>query len=93
MGNIRTRNKIMCSAALSWALVAFAPTALAQDANSSEDAASEDLELDTIVSIGSRVPSRSALDTPAPVDVLPGDEFVNQGTNDISDILRTAVPS
>ena len=93
MGNVRTRNKIMCSAALSWALVAFAPTALAQDANSSEDAASEDLELDSIVSIGSRVPSRSALDTPAPVDVLPGDEFVNQGTNDISDILRTAVPS
>ncbi|MEL8056869.1 MAG: TonB-dependent receptor plug domain-containing protein, partial [Pseudomonadota bacterium] len=84
-----TRRRTMCGAALAWAMVAYAPTGLAQDS----DTASEDLELDTVVSIGSRVPSRSALDTPAPVDVLPGDEFVNQGTNDITDILRTAVPS
>ena len=93
MAHNKTRNRFLCSAALSWALVAFAPTALAQEAETAEDTASDDLELDTIVSIGSRVPSRSALDTPAPVDVLPGDEFVNQGTNDITDILRTAVPS
>lgn len=85
----KARNRLLCSAALSFAMVAAAPSVLAQDS----DTASEDLELDTVVSIGSRVPSRSALDTPAPVDVLPGDEFVNQGTNDISDILRTAVPS
>ena len=85
----KARKKLLCSAALSFAMVAASPSVLAQDS----DTASEDLELDTVVSIGSRVPSRSALDTPAPVDVLPGDEFVNQGTNDISDILRTAVPS
>lgn len=85
----KARKKLLCSAALSFAMVAASPSVLAQNS----DTASEDLELDTVVSIGSRVPSRSALDTPAPVDVLPGDEFVNQGTNDISDILRTAVPS
>ncbi len=89
MVNRKTRRHAMYGAALAWAMMASAPMALAQDS----DTASEDLELDTVVSIGSRVPSRSALDTPAPVDVLPGDEFVNQGTNDISDILRTAVPS
>lgn len=93
MGKFGTRNRFMCSAALSWALVALAPTALAQDADTAADTANEDLQLETVVSIGSRVPSRSALDTPAPVDILPGDEFRNQGTNDISDILRTAVPS
>lgn len=93
MAKHKTRNNLIYSAALSWALVAFAPAAMAQDQTDANPEASDDLELDTIVSIGSRVPSRSALDTPAPVDVLPGDEFVNQGTNDISDILRTAVPS
>ncbi|MEM6555744.1 MAG: TonB-dependent receptor plug domain-containing protein, partial [Pseudomonadota bacterium] len=93
MAELKSRSRLLSGAALSWALVAFAPTALAQETGSTDDAAAEDRVLDTVVSIGSRVPSRSALDTPAPVDVLPGDEFVNQGTNDVSDILRTAVPS
>jgi iron complex outermembrane receptor protein len=70
--------------------MASTPAALAQDADTG---ANEGLELEKIVSIGSRVPERSAQDTPAPVDVFSGEEFVNQGTNDISDILRTAVPS
>lgn len=85
------RNKFLCSAALAWSLAAVAPMALAQDSDT--EASGEDLKLERVVSIGSRVPSRSALDTPAPVDVIPGDEFVNQGTNDVSDILRTSVPS
>ena len=85
------RRRLLASASAALVLGAFtAPNVIAQE---SDDAAADELELQTVVSIGSRVPSRSALDTPAPVDILPGDEFVNQGTNDVSDILRTAVPS
>lgn len=85
------RRKLLLSASVALMLGTMAvPGAVAQGET---DAASDELELQTVVSIGSRVPSRSALDTPAPVDILPGDEFVNQGTNDVSDILRTAVPS
>ena len=90
MTGLTRRDKFLCSAALGWALMAATPAALAQDADTG---ANEGLELEKIVSIGSRVPERSAQDTPAPVDVFSGEEFVNQGTNDISDILRTAVPS
>jgi iron complex outermembrane recepter protein len=90
MGKFKMRGRLLASAALSGALLAIAPTAGAQ---SDESASDDDLELQKVISIGSRVPSRSALDTPAPVDVFSGEEFVNQGTNDVTDILRTAVPS
>ncbi len=85
------RRRLLASASAALVLGALAaPNVIAQE---SDDAGADELELQTVVSIGSRVPSRSALDTPAPVDILPGDEFVNQGTNDVSDILRTSVPS
>lgn len=90
MAKSRIRGRLFASAALSAALLAVAPMAVAQG---DETASDEDLELQKVISIGSRVPSRSALDTPAPVDVFSGEEFVNQGTNDVTEILRTAVPS
>ncbi len=90
MAKSRIRGRLFASAALSAVLLAVAPMAVAQG---DETASDEDLELQKVISIGSRVPSRSALDTPAPVDVFSGEEFVNQGTNDVTEILRTAVPS
>ena len=81
--------KLLCSTAIAWAAIGLGPVAAAQE---TEETA-EDLKLQTVVTIGSRVPSRSASDTPAPVDVFSGEEFVNQATNDVADILRTAVPS
>jgi iron complex outermembrane receptor protein len=42
---------------------------------------------------GSRRAARSAADTPAPVDVISGDDFANQGDGDMSNLLRTVVPS
>ncbi|MGV6820568.1 MAG: TonB-dependent receptor plug domain-containing protein [Parvularcula sp.] len=48
---------------------------------------------DQIITIGTRRDARSAADSTAPIDVLPAEEFVNQGTNDVSDLLRTSVPS
>ncbi|MEM1147153.1 MAG: TonB-dependent receptor [Pseudomonadota bacterium] len=88
------RTRLMATASAAFLITGLTvPSALGQETEESGGSASEDLELETIVSIGSRVPSRSALDTPAPVDIFSGAEFVNQGTNDVTEILRTAVPS
>ncbi len=48
---------------------------------------------DEVITTGTRRKARSAADTPAPVDVISGDEFVNNASSDIGDLLRTAVPS
>ena len=62
-----------------------APIALAQDAGVSED--------DNIVVTGTRRKGRSAVDTPAPVDIISGADFVNQGGGDLTDLVRATVPS
>jgi iron complex outermembrane recepter protein len=48
---------------------------------------------DVVISVGTRRDSRSAANTPAPVDVIGGEELLNQGDNDLVNILRTSVPS
>lgn len=48
---------------------------------------------DEIITIGTRRQARSAANTPAPIDVISGAEFVNQAPTDIQDLLRTSVPS
>ena len=49
--------------------------------------------LEEIVTIGTRRASRSAADTPAPVDVIGANDILDQATSDISDLIRTVVPS
>lgn len=48
---------------------------------------------DVIIVTGTRREARSALDSPAPIDVISADELTNQADNDIQNILRTSVPS
>ncbi len=48
---------------------------------------------DEIITIGTRRTARSAADTPAPVDVISGIEFSKSASNDVQDLLRTALPS
>ena len=48
---------------------------------------------DVVITVGTRRGERSASDTPAPVDVVDGTELLNQGDNDIQNLLRTSVPS
>ena len=61
---------------------AFAQSDVADDGSS-----------DVIITVGTRRDQRSAADTPAPVDVISDSEVLNQGDNDIQNILRTSVPS
>ncbi len=48
---------------------------------------------DVVISVGTRRGARSAANTPAPVDVISSEELLNQGDNDLVNILRTSVPS
>lgn len=52
-----------------------------------------DSSVDVVISVGTRRGARSAADSPAPVDVIGGSELLNQGDMDLSNLLRTSVPS
>lgn len=81
---IKSTLLLTTAAAMIAGMVGTAP-AYAQD--------SEQAVNDEIITIGTRRAARSAADTPAPVDVISGAEFNNQGAQDIGDLLRTSVPS
>ncbi len=73
-------------------VVALASTISSAPALAQGDGA-DDGSGDVIITIGTRRDQRSAADTPAPIDVIAADEVLNQGDNDIQNILRTSVPS
>ena len=79
---------MMAAASVCTANVAGAESAASQ----AEDVASlEDVEV--VVTIGSRRAARSAADSAAPVDTIGGDDFTDQASSDMSDLLRLIVPS
>ncbi len=61
----------------------IAPVAVAQD----------DLALEEVVVTGTRRAARSVFESPAPIDVISGEDFRNQGGNDMADLIRNVVPS
>ena len=69
--------------AIALALMMPNKTSFAQDGNLTEE----------VVVIGTRTEGRSALDSPAPVDVIGGEKMSNQGDSDMSNLLRNVVPS
>jgi len=48
---------------------------------------------ENIIVTGTRVSNRSAADSPVPVDVITGEEFRQNSSSDVQDMLRTNVPS
>ena len=66
------------------------PLAMAQQA---EDKDEEITVLEPVVVLGSRVPGRSAQDSPVPVDVIEGSTFRNYGVRDMDSLLSQTVPS
>ena len=56
-------------------------------------AIADDEAVEEVVVVGSRREARSVGDSPAPVDVISGSDFVNQGAMDLPDMIRTLVPS
>ena len=53
----------------------------------------EAVEIGDIYVVGTRRPVRSTADTPAPIDLIAGDDFTDQGTTNLPDLMRTLVPS
>jgi iron complex outermembrane receptor protein len=56
-------------------------------------AADEPAAEEVIIVTGTRRVSRSAADTPAPVDIIGGAEIAKQGESDTSNLIRNLVPS
>ena len=54
---------------------------------------SGEITLRKMTVVGTRRHVHAATDTPAPVDIIPGEDLTDQGTGDISNLLRTMVPS
>ena len=46
-------------------------------------------EVEEVVAIGTRREARSVGDSPAPVDIISGSDFTNQGAADLPDMIRT----
>jgi iron complex outermembrane recepter protein len=67
-------------------MAAVAPGAYAQQGGAAP-------ELEEVVVTGSRAAPRTAVDSMAPIDVIGGTEFREQGTTDINDLMRNLVPS
>ena len=53
----------------------------------------EAFELGDIFVVGSRRPVRSTADTPAPIDLIGGEDFTDQGATNLPDLMRTLIPS
>ena len=86
----KSRFSLLGCASVATIAMAVAAPAFAQQPREGELA---DASTDVVITVGTRRGERSASDTPAPIDVVDGSELLNQGDNDIQNILRTSVPS
>ena len=71
-------------------VVLYASSLTAQEA---EEDTTPVVELEEIVTIGTRVPDRSRLDSPVPVDVISEDEIRKTGHTEVGRVLQTLAPS
>ena len=74
-------------------LAASGAALLIAGAASAQEAPADATSVDDIVVTGSRVPSRSRLDTLAPVDVVTAETLSNRGTTEFAAALAQTVPS
>lgn len=67
----------------------------ASDAESTDEAAEQDapVRLESLVVVGTRAQPRSVLESAVPIDIVSKEDFVKQGGTDLTNLLRTLVPS
>ncbi len=80
---------LLLAAVASLAISTGAATAWAQEETPDDSART----LDTVVTIGTRVANRSALDTAAPVDVISAEAIANIGIGELNQALSVNLPS
>ena len=61
--------------------------------NDSDEGEESDAVAEEVVVTGTRRAARSATESAVPIDVVSGDEFVNQADTDLSNLIRNVVPS
>ena len=69
--------------------ITWSGVSLAQDADTAEPA----LELEELVVVGTRAEPRSVTDSTVPVDVISNEAFDTQAGSDMSNLIRSVVPS
>ncbi|MBL4671463.1 MAG: TonB-dependent receptor, partial [Arenicella sp.] len=74
-------------------LIAVAVAMAATGGVSTPSFAQSEQVIEEIITIGTRRKARSAADTIAPVDVISANDLRDQAGTDISDLIRTVVPS
>ena len=84
---MRFRSALFAAAAA----VAFSAVSVPALAQEQEDESSR--TLDTVVTVGTRVANRSALDTAAPVDVVSAETIQNIGVGELNQALAVNLPS
>ncbi|MCY3818628.1 MAG: TonB-dependent receptor [Gammaproteobacteria bacterium] len=58
-----------------------------------EDLEQPEAQLETVVVVGTRAAPRTATDAPVPVDAIDAEALLGQGSGDMSNLLRTTIPS
>ena len=86
--SIFERATILVSAAMVAALAMVFGTSVAQEAGGPAAG-----PLEEVVVVGTRRRDRSAADSPVPVDVVTGDDFLAHGDTDMDNLLSATVPS
>ena len=81
--------RAILSVSIVFPLIAAAGAAEAQPSGQDEAAG----PVEEIFVVGSRRRDRSADDSPVPVDVIGGDDFLSQGDSDMDSLLAALVPS
>ena len=76
-------------------LAMAAPPVAAQEQAAAESGsgASDPRQIETVVVVGTRSAPRSVRDAPVPIDVIDGEVFARQSGSDISNLIRSVVPS
>ncbi len=82
------KSTIMRSIALLAGVIASAPVVLVQQA-----LAQDDRQVEEVITTGTRSQERSSAESPAPIDVITGEEFTNQAETDLASLVRNVVPS
>lgn len=87
----QTHNKFNKTAIALGCALAFTASVPAVAAAQDSEQAVEKTE--KIIVTGTRISGRSAEDSPVPVDVISGEDFRQNASTDVQDMLRTSVPS
>ncbi|MBT8144095.1 MAG: TonB-dependent receptor plug domain-containing protein, partial [Gammaproteobacteria bacterium] len=56
-------------------------------------AQNEAREVEEVITTGTRAQERSSSESPAPIDVITGEDFTNQAETDLANLVRNVVPS